>query len=351
MRLSGPITTAAALACAVSALPKPHKGNKTCPPFNGNFSIKAYQVYPENADFDFNNCKLYVGQIWNASLGIYDPYTSVHTTIEFLNISHNPSFHLGAVGADRRTGHLFLIADAAMAFPSEGKDISGTNWLMQYDPVSNYLLYKINLTETSQGKYGGFQDVEHDPEGNVFVVGTWPGTLLRVDGEGGEVREWYLPEKIVPTEKGIGGIAALGWILLAQGDASGKIWRFNMNDKKGVPYPIPITRGNHTFGASDAIYLLPKYKGTVLLVAEDTIGISVFRSKDAKWDSAEFLGLVPRPSTLEPGTNVVAPVQVGDAVYMVVEQFGDEGLGGPGTAGNRAEFPFLDITAEVEKML
>jgi hypothetical protein len=254
------------------------------------------------------------------------------------------------VGADRKTGHLSLIADAANAFPSEGKDISGTNWLLKYDPVAKSLVYKVNLTETSQGRYGGFQDVEQDPDGNVFVVGTWPGTLHRVSKDGKEVTPWYLPEKIVQTEKGIGGIAAWGWLLLAQGHSSGSIWRFDMKAEKGVPYPVPISSGNHTFGASDAIYLPPKYMGTILLVAEDTLGISVYRSRDAKWDSAEYLGLVARPATLEAGTNVVAPVQIGDAVYMVVEQFGDEGLGGPGTAGNRTEFPFFDITAEIRQL-
>jgi hypothetical protein len=290
-------------------------------------------------------------QIWNASLGIYDPYTKTHKTKEFEGISHNPAFHLGAVGVDRKTGHLSMIADTAMAFATNGEDISGTNWLLKYDPVADTLLYKINLTETSQGKYGGFQDMEQDPDGNVFVVGTWPGTLHKVSKDGKTVTPWYLPEKIVQTEKGMGGIAALGWMLLAQGDASGKIWRFDMKAAKGVPYPIPIWRGNHTFGASDAIYLPPKYSGTVLLVAEDTIGISVFRSKDAKWDAAEYLGMVPRPSTLEEGTNVVTPAQVGDAVYMVVEQFGDAGLNGPGSAGNRTEFPFFDITKQVDMLL
>lgn len=257
---------------------------------------------------------------------------------------------MGAVGVDRKTGLVSVIADAAGAFPSEGKDISGTNWLLKYDPVAKSLVYKINLTETSQAKYGGFQDVEQDPEGNVFVVGTWPGTLLRVSRDGKKVTPWYLPEKIVQTEKGLGGIAALDWLLLAQGDASGKIWRFDMRAEKGVPYPIPITRGNHTFGASDAIYLPPRYNGTVLLVAEDTIGISVFRSKDAKWDSAEYLGLVDRPKGLEEGTNIVTGTQVGDGVYMVLEPFGDAGLGGPGTAGNRTEWNFWDISKEVEKL-
>lgn len=260
---------------------------------------------------------------------------------------------MGAVGVDRKTCLVSIIADAANAFPSEGKDISGTNWLLKLDPATKSLLYKLNLTETSQGRYGGFQDVEQDPDGNAFVVGTWPGTLHKVSKDGKTVTPWYLPENIVQTEKGIGGIAALDWLLLAQGDASGRIWRFDMRAEKGLPYPVPITSGNHSFSASDAIYLPPRYNGTVLLVAEDNVGISVFRSRDATWDSAEFLGLVGRPADAEvgAGTSVVAPVQVGEGVYMVLEPFGDEGLGGPGTAGGRAEFGFWDVGAEVDKLL
>lgn len=289
-------------------------------------------------------------QLWNASLGIYDPYTQKHDIVEFEGISHNSAFHMGAVQADRKTGHVSIIADAANAFPSEGKDISGTNWLLKFDPKSKELLYKINLTETSQAKYGGFQDIEQDPDSNVFVVGTWPGSILKVDKDGKKVTPWYLPEKIVQTEKGIGGIAALDYLLLAQGDASGKIWRFDLKAEKGVPQPVTITSGNHSFSASDAIYLPPKYKGTVLLVAEDTVGISIFKSADAKWEKAEFKGLVPI-GTVDAGTSITAPVQVGDGVYMVLEPFGDEGIGGPGTAGNRTDFLFRDITDEVDAFL
>lgn len=256
---------------------------------------------------------------------------------------------MGGLNVDRRTGHVSIIADAANAFPSEGRDISGTNWLLKFDPVSKSLLYKINLTETSQGRYGGFQDVEQDPEGNVFVVGTWPGTLHKVDKEGTEVIPWYLPERIVQTEKGIGGIAALGWMLLAQGDRSGEIWRFDMRAEKGVPVPVKVTP-EHKFDQSDAIYLPPRYKGTVLLVAEDAVGVSVFESKDAKWEAASYKGMVPI-GDVDPGTMIVTAAQVGDSVYRVYEPFGDEGLGGPGTAGNRTEFLFEDITAEVDKLL
>ncbi|PSN69322.1 hypothetical protein BS50DRAFT_475245, partial [Corynespora cassiicola Philippines] len=320
-----------------------------CPPFSGNFTVKKYQLYPENADFDNNTCKLFIGQLWNASLGIYDPYTQAHETIDFPNISHDPAFHMGGVGADASTGLISIVADAGAAFGTNGKDISGTNWLLRLDAATKKVVWQVNLTETSRGVYGGFQDVEHDPDGNVFVVGTWPGSLLKVSADGNYVVPWYLPAQIVQTQKGIGGIAALGWTLIAQGDQSGALWRFDMRAAVGVPVPIPITKGNHTFESGDAIQLPPKYGGEVLLVAENNVGVSVFRSPD-QWLSAEFKGMVPIGS-VEPGTSAVAPVQVGDAVYMVLEPFGDVGLGGPGTAGNRSEFLFRDITGEVDALL
>ncbi|KAF2743440.1 TRI14-like protein [Sporormia fimetaria CBS 119925] len=342
-----------ALAAAVSAHPGHPAKNTTCAPIKGDFYVKQYQLYPENADFDFNTCKLYFGQLWNASLGIHDPYTSSHRTITFANITHNPSFHMGAVAANPRTSLVTVIADAANAFPSEGRDISGTNWLIHLDPVTGAEIFRINLTATSQGKYGGFQDIEYDPEDNIYVVGTWPGSLLRVSKDGNEVKPWYLPQEIVPTYKGIGGIAALDWMLLAQGDQSHQIWRFDMRAATGTPVPVKITNANHTFGQSDAITLPQKYGGTVLLVSEDFIGISVFESKDM-WETAEYKGMV-EIGDVDPGTSNVATVQVGGGkeggIFRVYEPFGDEGLGGPGTAGNRTDFLIEDITEEVARLV
>ncbi|KAF2475830.1 uncharacterized protein BDR25DRAFT_379390 [Lindgomyces ingoldianus] len=341
------LTAAAALTGISSALPSKHDGH--CGPLKGNFTIKKYQLYPENADFDPDNCVLYLGQLWNASLGVYDPFKDKYLeTIEFDGISHNPAFHLGGVGFDKRTGLLSMVADAAPTFGTLGQDISGTNWLMKYDPKSHTMIYKINLTESSQGKYGGFQDVEQDPEGNVYVIGTFPSTITKVSKDGKTVVPWYLPEVIDHTKRGTGGLAALDWMLLVQGDQSGAIWRFDMRAEKGVPHPVKIVSGNHTFGDSDAIYLPPKYKGTVLLVAEDSAGISVFRSKDAKWETAEYKGIIT-------GANAdifnTAPIQIGESVYTILEPFGDAGLGGPGTAGNRTDFVVRDISEEVERLL
>ncbi|KAF2188615.1 hypothetical protein K469DRAFT_737413 [Zopfia rhizophila CBS 207.26] len=346
MRSSLAIVAATSLAGLTSAYPYFQKNQATCKPFSGNFSIQQYQLYPENADFDYTNCVLYIGQLWNASLGIYDPYTEKHEIIEFPGISHNSSFHLGGVGVDQATGHITFIADAGNTFNTMGEDISGTNWLFHMDPRNRTILYKVNLTETSQGLYGGFQDVEHDPDGNVFVVGTFPSSVLRVQKGGKDVRKWYINEPVDHKIKGMGGLAAIGWTLIAQGDTSGKLWRFDMRAEKGTPTVIPVT-GNHTFGASDAIYLPRKYNGTVLLVAEDEIGTSVFRSMD-EWKTAEFKGLVPWN---DPRGLVTGAVQVGDGVYTILEPFGDEGVKGPGTAGSRSEFLFRDISKEVDVLL
>jgi len=157
------------------------------------------------------------------------------------------------------------------------------------------MAFWVNLTATSQGRYGGFQDVEHDPQRNVFVMGSFPGTLTKVSRDGKSVMPWYLPREIVPKNKGISGIAAVGWTLLAYGEASGELWKFDMRAKKGVPVVVPVIKRSHSLAPSDAIYLPPKYGGKVLLVAESMVGVSVFRSRDLRSDGAEFLGTVWLP--------------------------------------------------------
>jgi hypothetical protein len=38
--------------------------HKKCPPFNrGTFNINAFQLYPENADWDGNLCQVYFGYV------------------------------------------------------------------------------------------------------------------------------------------------------------------------------------------------------------------------------------------------------------------------------------------------
>jgi len=43
-----------------------HHTNK-CPPFNkGTFNIYQYQLYPDNAAFDFDNCVLYIRCVYSS---------------------------------------------------------------------------------------------------------------------------------------------------------------------------------------------------------------------------------------------------------------------------------------------
>ncbi|OCL11450.1 hypothetical protein AOQ84DRAFT_361510 [Glonium stellatum] len=321
-----------------------------CAPFNGTFTINQYQLYPENADFDFKSCLLYMGSLFNATVAIYDPYASKMVDIlTFPNITHNTAYHIGGVGVDRRTGLVSIVVDAAAAFNTNGQDVSGTNLIMQWDPSTKTLAYQLNLTEITQGKYGGFQDVEQDPDGNVFVVGSLPSSIMRVDKSGKKVEPWYVAQPIVTTQFGYGGLAAADWILLANDNNGGQIVRFDMHAEKGTPIAVPHTP-NTTIQSSDAIYLPPKYNSKVLLVAEDAFGVSVLRSKDGMWTSAEYLGRVLNNSTIAAGASVTAPIQIGDSLYMVEEYFGDTPVTGS-PAGNRSKFPFVDITKEVEALL
>ncbi len=52
------VTTVAAGALSKS---QEYKHKTHCPPFSGTFNIDQYQLYPENADFDFVQCLLYIG--------------------------------------------------------------------------------------------------------------------------------------------------------------------------------------------------------------------------------------------------------------------------------------------------
>lgn len=52
-------TTALALALALPQVDLA-TGKSKCKPFSGNFTIDQYQLYPENSDFDFKSCLLYI---------------------------------------------------------------------------------------------------------------------------------------------------------------------------------------------------------------------------------------------------------------------------------------------------
>lgn len=59
--IAGPLAVVLAVVGHVDGAPKPAIA---CPPFNkGSFTIQQYQLYPENADWDVNNCIVYFGYV------------------------------------------------------------------------------------------------------------------------------------------------------------------------------------------------------------------------------------------------------------------------------------------------
>ncbi|KAI1372413.1 hypothetical protein F4677DRAFT_268272 [Hypoxylon crocopeplum] len=326
-----------------------------CPPYDkGTIIVDSYQLYPENADFDLNECLLYFGALYNASVVVYDPYKAETVlTLEFPGITRTRPFHVGGVAWDPYTNLISILVDSAIPHETPDHQISGDDFIVRYDPATKELVWALNITEVSQGQYGGQQDVEHDSRGHVYVLGTYPGTILRVEPDGSSISPWYLPEEIDHTSAGLTGFAATGDILLASDakneSGSGEIYRFDLTADKGVPVLVPRTPDDPIMSL-DAVYLPPKYGGKVLLVSEHDRGVSVLRSADGKWESAEYLGLISNYSSLADGAVNTATVEVFGTIYTVDEWFTDPIVPGS-AAGNRTEFPLVDITYEIDELL
>ncbi|KAK1996432.1 hypothetical protein LX36DRAFT_114574 [Colletotrichum falcatum] len=324
---------------------------RRCLPFaNGSFVIQQDRLYPDSADWDVDNCVIYFGSTSNASVAVYDPY--VNKTVDILVLSdivHNPNLRIGGVRVDPYTKLVSIVASAAAPFNTGGQDVSGDNFLIKYDAAKKQVLWSKNITTVSNGEYAGFQDIGYDHHGNTYIVGKFPGTILKVDREGSGIIPWYLPEKIDHTKTGFSGLASAENILLTSNNEDSQIYRFDMMADKGSPVLVRRS-SNTTLAMTDAMYLPPKYDGKVLLVAQKAKGITVLRSGDGSWQAAEHLGTVPNNLSAAQGGSVTTAVQVGDSLY-IVEGFSVGHSVSNSTARDRTEFPMVDITLEVKRLL
>jgi len=290
-------------------------------------------------------------------VAVLDPYANeIVDIITFPGVTHNPNQHVGGVAADPYSGLLSALTDAAAAFDTGGADVSGDNLLFKLNATTRQILWTANLTATTQGKYGGYQDLEHDSRGNTYVVGSWPTSILRVDPHG-KVTPWYVPPFTNTTTFGYGGLAAVYGtdILLANDNASGQLYRLNMTDAVGKPVLVPRTGPSGTaapasLGDSDTAYLPPTYGGTVMLIANDLQGTTVLRSKDGLWNTAEQLGVIPNDTPAAEGGFVPSNIEIAGTMYAVQEFFSDANTTLP-RPGNRTNFPLVDITPQVEALL
>lgn len=302
--------------------------------------------------------------LFNATVGVFDPYTNtVVQSIEFPGLSGDINIHLGPALPDA-SGRLTVLLDAAAAFSTNGADVSGSNILIKYDLTNNTVVWQRNISAlVTKGRFGGFQDVEHDGADNIYVVGTFPGTILKTDKDGNGLGPWYLPDEATLANTTVAGFSGLAShreqdLLLANNNADGQIYRFDEVTRATTGTPVLVPRTDAGSGVSsiplefsDAILLPAKYGGTVLLVAEDAVGTVVLRSRDATWKTAETLGVVSNNVTEAMGGSLPAVVQIGpDKIFAVEEFFADPLVAGT-NAGDRSMFPMVDITAQVDALL
>ncbi|PMB67643.1 Major allergen Mal f 1 [Beauveria bassiana] len=323
----------------------------TCAAPNGNFTVNEAGLYPENADFDPSRCVTYISNLYKNTVTAYNAAEDrVDKIITIDKISGVPAFHVSGVQRDVLHDKLTISANAGAAFDTNGADVSGDNVLVQYDLVRGEVEWTKNLTSVSNGQYGGFQDVEHDKDGNSYVIGTFPSSIVKVTADGKTATEWFRGDATNTTIHGFTGIAAYNGarnVLVADGER-GQIVRFDLAADKGVPVHVPLQAVEEPIGANlDGAYLPPLYKDTVLLVSDSARGTIVLRSQDGKWESAEKLGEVANALGAEGGSSVTT-VQIADRIYAVTDWFGDNS---PEIGLNRTAFPFHDITDAINKLL
>ncbi|KAF4912059.1 Core trichothecene cluster (CTC) protein 14 [Colletotrichum fructicola] len=338
---------------AVQPCPTKHQ-NTTCGSVSGNQTVNAFQLYPENADFDEKRCLAYFSVLYNASVATWNPYTSEIKTIELPGFSFDSELHSSGVRVDP-LDRLSIIIDAGSAFDTAGQNITGDNILVKYDLTEEKVLWQRNLTEVTGGVYGGFQDTAHGPDGTTYALGTFPSSIIRVSPDGSEATAWYLKTPADHTIHGFSGLVAApdGKSILIADSSDGQLYRFNLDTASNATAPaparVPLTLASTIGSALDGASIPSRYKGTVILVSDNVDGTVVLHSADAKWDSAAVIGTVPNAYLAEDGSTT-ATVQIGGSVYSVTEWFGDDKVAGT-LAGNRTEWPLVDITADIDAFL
>ncbi|KAH6676977.1 hypothetical protein F5X68DRAFT_246030 [Plectosphaerella plurivora] len=325
---------------------------RACSSITGTRTIDSFQLYPENGDFDPKRCVGYLSVLYNSTVAVYDPGANrVDRIIEIPGLSYDPLLHSSGVKLDG-PDKLSIVINAGRAFETGGQNRTGENFLVKYDLAQDKILWQANLGVATNNAVTGYQDVEHDGQGNSYVVSSFPESIVRVSADGQSVTPWYvLAEGQQST--GMSGLAKFDdKMVLATNVSGSSITAWDLTQDTGVPRSVPVTGlpANETlFMLSDGLYLPPRYEKTILLIADGVKnGVAVVRSNDG-WASAQYLGFVANPVP-EGGSLAAASVQLGDNVFLIPAFFTMERVAGT-LAGPQSAFPLPDITAEVEALV
>ncbi|PHH92918.1 hypothetical protein CDD83_3408 [Cordyceps sp. RAO-2017] len=342
--------------CAVSA--------SGCTVSPGDKVVSSFQMYPENGEPDDKRCRICFSAVYNSTVVCWGPADNKTEVLNVSGLSGRPELHASGVRIDSSGDNLYIMINAGDAFVTQGKNIKGENnlvkWNLNEPDQEKAKECVVNLSEFTDGAFGGFQDMAFSKDGKVFIISTFPAGIFIADADCGNVRKWWSGPNTDPTIAGLAGLARYGDNAMVVLDATvpgGQLLRFDdTTAETGTDHKIEIRAaepgGNTSFGAIlEAMSLPAKYGGKVALLSSNQDGTHVCRTSD-DWRSADFLGTIPNPLTASEGASTVAAVEAGGRIFRVNEYFNDVNETVPNTlAGPRSDFPLQDITDSIDKLL
>lgn len=361
------LTLASALALVAVAAPSQPLAprNTTCAAFNGTFTIENYKLYPENLDWDPVHCKLYISANFNASVLVYDPYTSTYDILSFDGITDTDPYHVSGIDYDASTGSMLISANSGNPFVTSGSDMTGPNKIIRYDTNTNSIAYTADLADfTAQLAVGnltggGFQDFAEDPSGNTYVP-----TVFHVPGiakitKDGSISSWYIGEPTTSSSYIYLGIiyheATNKLIVTAPYLSTFVSFDVGCSDAPAAPTNITMdgrpADGSYPGLECDGLINPARYNRDVLLCSENGLqAITLWATGDG-FASVEYIGQVVDNSTADIAAwgSPTATVEIGDAIYISNEYFHD--LNEFDVAGNRSSFSFVDATAQFDAVV
>lgn len=296
----------------------------------------------------------------NNTLVEYNPISQTASAIVLNGISGNESYLLSGVDYSTATGTLFISANARAAFFTEGRNLTGPNRLLQYDPLSQSVIRDIDfapiiaqIESQLSTEIGGFQDQAEDQFGNAYYMATWGNVIIKVSPSN-DLSLFYAPPsaQLNASTAGFGGLAILQDLLIVTDAISASFVVFNLSNTNISPnfvHPSDVPAGYSPLEC-DSLIFPDRYTGTVALCADDFVqgigGVAVYQSSD-NWTTAKYLGILLNDRQQVPNGTTTATFEATGSIYAVITYIPDAS----GIQPVSNVFPIIDITERIDAIL
>jgi hypothetical protein len=295
--------------------------------------------------------------MYNQTVLKYNPHTKEQSIIKFPGISGNATFHVSGIDFDHRTGAIYVSANSAAPWSGPyGLNLYGPNVLIKYDTFTDSIVYISDMAKATAAisaaagqSLNGYQDMAEDTKGNSYYIVTFGSAIVKVNpsGKASVFLEQPASEITNPPGFGYGGIIAVDDMLVISKNDRGIF--VTVDTACGNPSETLVVMSGlpaNLTVSCDGVLAPARYSSKVILCSQDaTNAIDVYLTAD-KWKSASYIGAVANDSPLVVGGTPTATVQIVDSIYISNDYFSYTGV-----AGNRSEFPMIDITAQVDALV